>query len=273
MVIGIMGSEFDEATSVRRGTGGRYDARITPGWDIAGNANGGYLIALAARAMVAEVERPPLTLTAHYLAPGQPGPCTIDVDAIRVGRRMATASAKLEAQGRQVMALLGTFGDQPPAEAVAPPVVNAEPVDLPPIEECLPGGPPVVEPDTSGFGDRIRSVYHPDDVGFQMGSPTGKALVRGYFEFADHHRIDELGLLVAVDAFAPVSFNRPEFPISWAPTVELTVHIRGVPVPGPLRCSFSSRFLQHGMFEEDGEVWDADGNLVALSRQLALIPR
>jgi len=51
------------------------------------------------------------------------------------------------------------------------------------------------------------------------------------------------------------------------------VHVRGVPAPGPLRCIFRSRFMQTGMFEEDGEMWDSEGRLVALSRQLALIPK
>ena len=59
----------------------------------------------------------------------------------------------------------------------------------------------------------------------------------------------------------------------WAPTVELTVHIRGVPAPGPLRCSFRSRFVHDGLLDEDGEIWDSTGVLVAQSRQLALIPR
>jgi hypothetical protein len=64
-----------------------------------------------------------------------------------------------------------------------------------------------------------------------------------------------------------------DMPPGWVPTVELTVHVRAVPTPGPLRCVFRTRFVHGGMFEEDGEVWDSSGTLVALSRQLALLPR
>ena len=68
-------------------------------------------------------------------------------------------------------------------------------------------------------------------------------------------------------------FNRPEFPVGWSPTLELTVHVRGVPAPGPLRCRFASRSIADGMFDESGELWDSTGRLVAHSRQLALVPR
>ena len=44
-------SEFEQATTVTPRGDGTYDATIHEGWDIMGNANGGYLIALAARAM------------------------------------------------------------------------------------------------------------------------------------------------------------------------------------------------------------------------------
>lgn len=55
--------------------------------------------------------------------------------------------------------------------------------------------------------------------------------------------------------------------------LDTLVHIRAAPAPRPVRCVFRTRFVHGGMFEEDGEVWDSDGTLVVLSRQLALLPR
>ena len=246
---------------------GRYATDVVPGWDIAGNANGGYLVALAARAMAHSVGRPPLTLTAHYLAPGKPGPAEVHVDVVRAGRRTATVAAALRGAGGEVLRVLGTFADQ---REDGPAVVLDAPPDLPPLSECVRMVPPA---EHSGFGDRVTMSAHPDDTGFVRGEPSGRAEIRGWFTFADEAPIDAFGLLVAADSFPPVVFSQGSFPMGWAPTLELTVHIRSVPAPGPLRCQFSSRFMQAGMFEEDGELWDVNGTLVAQSRQLALIPR
>ena len=266
-------SEFEQATAVTSRGDGSYDATIHDGWDIMGNANGGYLIALAARAMGDAVDRPPLSLTAHYLAPGRVGPVTVETDVVRAGRRMAVVRGTVASPDQgPVMSLLGTFAHQPDREQAGPSVIDAAPPELPPIDQCVPSGPPVAM-DVSGFGDRVVCAYPPAETGFRDGNPTGTATMRGWFEFADQGEIDAFGLLVALDAFAPVCFNREEFPPSWAPTLELTAHVREVPAPGPLRCAFRSRFIQNGMFEEDGEVWDSRGVLVAQSRQLALIPK
>ena len=98
---------------------------------------------------------------------------------------------------------------------------------------------------------------------FRDGRPTGTGEISGWFTFddapPDEQQFDAFGLLQAADAFAPVCFNRSEVPLAWAPTLELTVHVRGVPAPGPLRCRFRNRFMQHGLFEEDGEMWDSLG--------------
>jgi hypothetical protein len=115
---------------------------------------------------------------------------------------------------------------------------------------------------------RIR----PGDEGFRGGHPTGNPEIRGWFAFADAEPIDAIALLLVADAFPPPIFNT-ELPVAWVPTVELTVHLRGVPAPGPLRCRFRSRFVHDGLLDEDGEVWDSQGVLVAQSRQLALLPR
>ena len=80
---------------------GRYATDVVPGWDIAGNANGGYLVALAARAMAHSVGRPPLTLTAHYLAPGKPGPAEVHVDVVRAGRSLGVGTPSYEKIARR----------------------------------------------------------------------------------------------------------------------------------------------------------------------------
>jgi len=51
------------------------------------------------------------------------------------------------------------------------------------------------------------------------------------------------------------------------------VHVRARPAPGWLKVRHETRNLAGGMFEEDCEVWDSAGRLVAQSRQLARQPR
>jgi hypothetical protein len=261
-----MPTEFDDATAVHRRPDGRYDAEIAEGWDIGGNANGGYVMALAARAMADVAGRPPLSVTAHYLAPGRPGPVVIDVEPIRAGRRTATVSARVRSGDVDVLALLGTFAEQEPG---GPAIITGRPPDLPPMEECFVATPPV----ESGFHHKIRSLIRPVDAGFQDGCPSGTAEVEGWFELLDSDQVDVFAMMMATDAFAPVVFNTGVFPIGWSPTLELTVHVRGVPAPGPLRCRLFARFLADGMFDESGEFWDSTDKLVAHSRQLALVPR
>jgi hypothetical protein len=51
------------------------------------------------------------------------------------------------------------------------------------------------------------------------------------------------------------------------------VHVRVAPAAGWLRVVHSSRNVAGGLLEEDAEVWDSAGRLVAQSRQLARVPR
>jgi hypothetical protein len=56
-------------------------------------------------------------------------------------------------------------------------------------------------------------------------------------------------------------------------TVELTVHLRACPAPGWLACRATTSHIGGGYHEEDFEVWDSAGRLVAQSRQLCMILR
>ncbi len=274
-----MSHNFAEATSVHKTAtptesgGVVYEGMVYEGWDILGNTNGGYLLAMAARAMADAAGRPPLTLTAHYLSPGAVGPHIVEVNEVRSGRRFATMTGAVVNvdTGREVIRVLGTFGhhDTDGVERLdgGPPVIPAYddcPVD---VNGDDPNAQPVPE-----LQQRLSVRLAPDSVGFRSGKPRGVGEVSGWFDFADGQKIDEYGLILASDSFPPAVFNSG-LPVSWVPTVELTIHLRGLPVPGPLAVVFRTRFVSGGVLEEDGEVWDSAGRLVAQSRQLALTPR
>jgi acyl-CoA thioesterase len=274
-----MASAFDSATRVDLLGGDeaghwRFSGEIRDGWDIGGVANGGYVLALAARAMEQAVGRPPLSITAHYLAPGRPGPVVIGVDAARVGGRLATLSADLTQGDRVLIRVLGTFGTRA-GDSVQ--LTLAPPRDLPAFDSpsLVPRrGSPLATP--SGLPDRLDVRLRPGDDGFATGSPSGRAEIAGWFAFADQRpeeALDALAVLLAADAFAPPIFNSRLVEPNWVPTIELTVHVRGRPAPGPLMARFRSDVVAGGLLGEDGELWDVDGRLVAQSRQLALLPR
>lgn len=275
--------EFDRATAVSDLGGGRYGGKIADGWDINGNANGGYLLAIAVRAMRAAAGRvDPCTVTAHFLAPGRPGPVSVVTDVVKSGRMFSTISGSLHADdGRRVLQLLAAFGDTPDSGPVEGPAFSdGGPPELPPIEECVRR-----TPDSAGVAvalmDRLHVDLDPVCAGFQRGERAAEALIAagrhpaemtGYVALADGRPWDTLSLMLAADCFPPAVFNL-DLPFGWVPTVELTVQVRGRPAPGPLRARFGTRFVRGSYFEEDGELWDSAGHLVALSRQLALVAR
>jgi Thioesterase-like superfamily len=54
---------------------------------------------------------------------------------------------------------------------------------------------------------------------------------------------------------------------------QLTVYLRARPAPGWLACRAVTRYVTSAYHEEDFEVWDSAGTLVAQSRQLCMIVR
>ena len=261
-------TEFADATRVD--ADGRGE--IADGWDIAGNANGGYLLALAASRMRAVSGRPdPISVSAHYLAPGSPGPVQIDTAIVKQGKRFVTVRATMHRDGKPILEVLGAFGDAAAnAGGFAHDVLV--PFELPPIEECVPraeqqGGLPVP------MMQRLVVRLRPSDVGFTFGEPSGQAEIAGWFDFTDEQPVDTLALLLVCDALPPSVFNLPGNPPGWVPTIEYTVHVRAVPVPGPVQCVIRTNLIGDGFLEEDGEVRDSTGKVVATSRQLALLGR
>jgi hypothetical protein len=123
----------------------------------------------------------------------------------------------------------------------------------------------------ASFLNRLDLRLDPSCVGWAVGDPSGRGLLQGWLRMADGREPDPLLMLLAVDALPPVTFDLGM--LGWTPTLELSVHVRADPAPGWLAVTHRTRNYAGGLLEEDAEVWDSTGRLVAQSRQLARAPR
>ncbi|MFD4575905.1 thioesterase family protein [Streptomyces sp. NPDC058417] len=270
-------SEFDRDTAVTPRTAaapGVYDADLSAGWTIFGAVNGGYLLAVVGRALADALPHgDPLTVTAHYLSASRPGPAVIRAETVRAGRTLSTGQASLfqhDDEGREVerIRVLASYGD---LDALPDDVrTSAVPPAFPPPERCVGAedGPASVS-EQQPITHRLTLRLDPATAGWAVGEPSGKGEMRAWFGLADGRPADPLSLLLAVDALPPTAFDLGV--AGWVPTVELTVHVRRRPAPGPVRVSLTTRNYAGGYLEEDAEVWDSEDRLVAQSRQLARV--
>jgi acyl-CoA thioesterase len=262
---------FADASAVAKVGESTWRGEVQPDWDIFGVSNGGYLMAIAARAMSeAAGGRLPVSLTSHFTKPVSAGPVEVAVEPVKVGRSFSTMRAQLASEADS-LSLLGSFADpERPEHDVT--YTGASPPQMPPPEECVRARPavdgPLPPPLVAQFDQRI----HPEDANALKGQPSGVARTRGWFRLLDDEPFDPFTLLLVADAFPPAIFNL-DLPMGWTPTLEMTTQVRARPTTEWLRCQFTTRFVTGGLLEEDGEIWDDAGRLVALSRQLALVSR
>lgn len=261
--------DFDADTSVEPAGDGRWVAAVRPGWSIAGAPNGGYLVSTILSAMGTAVpDHPdPLAVTAHFPGRADPGPAEVDTAVVRTGRRHATVTGTLSQDGAPRVTVACTYGDLSRTEGPSH-IAESRPA-FPAPEECVPAGGPEAPGFVQDFVSRFDLRLTPDTARWATARPSGVAEMCGWIRFADGREPDPRCLVLFADAFPPSTFNLMES--SWVPTLELTVHVRRRPAPGWVQGRFRTRYLINGYLEEDGELWDANGDLVALSRQLARI--
>ena len=264
-----MPSRFAADTAVTPLGDGQYDATIDPSWWIIRGPNGGYLAAIVARAILAEVAgtgQRLRSLTLHYLRAPAAGPCTVEVVAERRGRTLTSCSVRVTQEDRLViLGLAATAEDRPgprfsdlPLPDVGPPVEPTPPLP------SVPGSPEI--PMRAHY--EMQPRLGPDRL---RGEIRDEALTGGWLRLADPEPVDDVVVAALADAWTPAVFTRVAEPLG-VPTVDLTIHFRDPPPARPdwTFVRFRSRHASAGYVEEDGELWSSDGRLLAQCRQLAV---
>jgi acyl-CoA thioesterase len=255
-----------EDTVLSRDGDGRYRGEVTEDWWIERGPFGGYLSAFLVRAMQAELgdpQRPPRSLTVHFVDAPQAGTIEVAVDVVRAGRSSTSLSLRMEQDGRPVaLALAGAAtwreGEPEWADLRAPEAPG--PDDCPEIPR-IEGAP--------RFQRRFDLRWV--EGGFP-GRPAERARHVSWMRLKEGGPLDHLAVTAMSDGWLPAAFSRlGRFAI--VPTFDLTIHFRApLPAPGEwLLAEYRSAVSAGGAWEEDGELWAQDGTLVAQSRQLAMM--
>lgn len=256
-------SQFDRDTSHTALGNNRFNIEITDNWSINGIPNGGYLMAMLTKALLAN--RPATytpIITANFLSRCAPGSARLEYELISSSRQFDRFEIGLYQNGKERIRALGTLGNR----AADQPLVRYEspPVSLAARKDCVPAQ---TSPGYTFF-NHVDLRMDPESAGWVENRLSGKSEIKGWIKLKDNRPFDLPALVLIADAFPPPVFAS-QGPVAWVPTLEISVSIRQMPATEWLKGSFQTRFITGGILEEDGQVWDASGNLIAISRQIA----
>ncbi len=262
--------DFGDDTALRSlAERGVYEATLTDRWWIVTGPNGGLLAALLLRAVQDHVRAPraelsPRILTVQFLSGPALGPVRVQVNLDKDGRRICFASAVM------------TQGDRVICQAkvtLAPPLGDEFDLsDHVMAAVSPPGDCPILDP-TATYGSARQRWQRREVVA------TEPAMVAGWMRLDPPVAIDAAVLALMCDNLPPSLRAKVADPEraerTHTTTIEMTVYFRR---PDPQlspqdECLviLRSASVVDGLHQEEGEVWSADGRLLATSRQLALV--
>lgn len=245
---------------------GHYRTRISGNWSINNTPNGGYIMSLMTRVMGKEcgLSAETAIVTANYLDRCSTGTADFLVDTMGVSGSFVRLQARLVQENRERIRAMATFVRPGSIERGGLVHHGADPVALAPETDC------VQVPPIPGYSlyTSVDLLLDPSSAGWMENRLSDRAVMKGWIRFKTERSIDLEALTLFADSFPPAAFASRGM-VAWVPTIEYSVNVRQVPKTPVVKGIFSSRFISRGLVEEDGQLWDETGNLLAISRQIA----
>ncbi|HEX7481770.1 MAG TPA: thioesterase family protein [Polyangiales bacterium] len=261
-------THFDRDTVLTPVRPGVFQAQISPDfWAVVG-PNGGYLAAIALRAILhvlGDAARAPRSLHLRYLSTAVAAEAEVHVETLRAGRTVTVMTARISQAGKDIIQASAALGA--PASNVS--YCDAQMPQLPAREQCEPV-------------PKLLPINERFDMWRGLGAEPRKgehALSGGWIRLAEPRMPDALLMAAIWDAWTPTPlFRRIEERFTGAaPTIEASLYFRTqLPLPEstPNDCfalRAQSLMAADGYFDESAEIWSPSGQLLVQSRQLALI--
>lgn len=255
--------QFDRDIAFKPGESFSFSGQIADNWSVNGVPDGGYLMAILANAMMQHSEKKSTPIiTANFLNRCEPGDASVTLEKMTISRQFDRFQGSLSQKGKEKIRAFGTFA----AENKECPVESCESSEpeIAELEKCV--AVPEI-PSYTIFG-QLDLRLDPSCTGWMSGKTSDTSEIKGWIKFKNDRAFDMLSILLAADSFPPAVISSQGM-VAWVPTIELSVNVRKLPTTDWLKCSFRTRYITCGLLEEDGEVWDQKGELIAISRQIA----
>jgi acyl-CoA thioesterase len=273
------GSRFTRETAVTSDPAvpGRYRADFSDEWCAPEVPQGGVATAVMLRAMEAELDRPDQslrTVTNVFAAPVRSGPAEVDVTMLRRGRSMSQMTATMRTVGESVgHTAVAVFGGPRPGFEFTDRVLP----DVPPPEEC----PSFRDPLPDGVQSRNFRYWEHVEGRPALGHAPWDDYEPTTSQRASWMRFDDPPVLEdgTMDPFALVTLcdTQPgavgermgqNVPFWLPPSVDLTVHVVGVPRSEWLLSNGRAHYAGDGYASTEMELWDPEAGLIAYATQL-----
>ena len=258
--------QLDEETAILPApTGEGFTTRLSDGWSIGTNPNGGYAVQPVLQALTQVAGQPdPTSITVHYLRPALgDADGAVRASVVRSGRRSTFATGALVQAGQERLTASAVLADlSVPASDAPDPRLTVPRPSIPPPERCV---------DRRELGQGVDlPLMSRVDVRVSRETGNGRAVVEGWIRLRDGTAPSPAALVLFADAFPPAVHAVVER-VGWVPTLELTVHVRRRPQPGWVQARMECDDVAGGWMLETGSLWDETGVLVARSRQLGML--
>jgi hypothetical protein len=266
---------FDAATRFRPRPGQPvFDVDVHPRWTVGDKPNGGYLLALLARAATeaarleggAGLDVQSATVT--YLAAPALTAAEVHTTVLRHGRTASHVRAVLVQGDRQLVDAIFVLATLPPG--ATPRYTDIAPLRIPDPRDCL--RLPARTPEGLAVGVLETTELRLDPATMPFAPPGDEdgppeAELRGWLRFADGTEPDARSLLYFVDAIPPATLRIGS--TGWVPTLSMSVYARARPAAGWLGIRFQAHLVEAGVVDESCTLWDSRGQVVAQATQLA----
>ena len=267
---------FQEALKLENIEDNKFIVNPDINYFVGNTPHGGYLMALMHKALTNVLPHSTaISSSVQYLDRIDAKPFELEVNVFKTSRGSSSGIVKLKQDNKICTTFTGTCSDfefmkgYDDLQKPLPKIFN----DSDKKDYVKMNYDKISKGFTPAFIQQLECLIHPDHAWWnreaKQNNQDNEARCSAFLEM-EGGKPDQFCLSFYSDILPPVVSNKYG-PLGWIPTITLTTHIRQLPTTSEVYADFKASDINKGYFEQDCNIWDLDGNLVASSRQLTRI--